>query len=57
MAITIVQQSRNIALVYQNIKPLFFSGSASYKPGHYFCLAVLGFSWHKICPLGLLEIL
>jgi len=41
----LVQQGRNNAPVFKSIKPLFFSGSANYKPGHYFCLDVLGHTW------------
>jgi len=39
---SVVHQGRNNAPVYKSINPLFFSGSANYKPGHYFCLDVVG---------------
>jgi len=37
----IVQQGRNNAPVFKSIRPFFFSGSANYKQGHYFCLDVI----------------
>jgi len=39
--LALLQQGRNYAPVFQNNKPLFFNGSGNFKPGHYFCLAVL----------------
>jgi len=42
----VVHQGRNNAPVFKSIKPLFFSGSANYKPGHYFSLDVVVHNVH-----------
>ena len=49
----LVQQGRNNAPVFKSIKPLFFSCSENYKPGHYFCLDVLFsfYDWSEPQPM------